>query len=754
MVSLHRVAQWYRQSKNKWWALPLVLPCLFFPLVMGLNAQTLLDGGRVFLLYLPLALMTAFVMLFGWRAFPGITLALLIRYVPLRGDFVAMLAALHFLIPLAISWGCYHAFVPRRKSFIFDMTRLIAARIFWLVWVNGTLYLLFYEAGLLLGFYDRELIIFPEMLWTVRTLINYQSVLVGCLTGLPFFYYLLRCIVTPRFALSLWSRMLAQRQQGVRLAEIALWCLFIALLTWLLLSPVSDKNTIFNTDYTLTLILPVMLWSSMRFGFLFTINIWAILLYLLSSQFEQYMAPNMGLVLHLAIASSCYAVFSITIYLMAAVTTRQRILYNRTRRLTYIDPVLQIPNLRALKRDLDHHSSSTLGIISIPELELLGRNYGVLLRIHYKQQLSNFLRRELGADESIYHISGYHLALRLSHVSPPGKIEAVYKRAKQFRFVWHGMPLQPQLGVSYCYVRSPVLHLYQLLGELISMAERSLSTFLPENLQLQGANTVQNAVKSKVEMMNRLQYALDNDRFVLMAQPIEGIRGDVYYEILLRMIGDDNQLLTPDQFLPVAHEFGLSVRIDRWAINATLKFMDTYRDTLQGERFSINITPASISRAHFAQTVKRLLSRYHIEPWQVMFELIECGSLLNLEQANKTLTALQQMGCRIAIDDFGTGYASYACLKELNADTLKIDGSLIGNILSSSLDYQVVTSICQLARIKKMQVVAEHIEKQEIKEAVKAMGIDYLQGDLIGEPRPLKSLLKKRPSIQSVADGR
>jgi EAL domain-containing protein (putative c-di-GMP-specific phosphodiesterase class I) len=101
------------------------------------------------------------------------------------------------------------------------------------------------------------------------------------------------------------------------------------------------------------------------------------------------------------------------------------------------------------------------------------------------------------------------------------------------------------------------------------------------------------------------------------------------------------------------------------------------------------------------------------------------------------------MGVRIAIDDFGTGYASYARLKSVDADILKIDGSFIRNIVSNSLDYQIVASICHLARMKKMLVVAEYVESEEIRSAVHALGIDYVQGYLIGKPVALESLLEE-----------
>gem|GEM_PF-3460846 len=111
------------------------------------------------------------------------------------------------------------------------------------------------------------------------------------------------------------------------------------------------------------------------------------------------------------------------------------------------------------------------------------------------------------------------------------------------------------------------------------------------------------------------------------------------------------------------------------------------------------------------------------------------------------------MGCRVAIDDFGTGYASYARLKNVNADILKIDGSFIRNITSNSLDYQIVASIVHLARMKKMQVVAEYVESEEILRAAMELGIDYMQGYLIGKPEPLSGLVERAalPSLRACA---
>lgn len=505
----------------------------------------------------------------------------------------------------------------------------------------------------------------------------------------------------------------------------------------LLCMPLNEKSTIFSTNYTLSLLLPLMMWGAMRYGYKLISLLWAVVLIISIHSYQNYIPFYHGYTTQLTITSSSYLVFSFIVNYMAVLATRQRVVSRRIQRLAYVDPVVHLPNIRALNRALRDAPWSALCYLRIPGMEMLVKNYGIMLRIQYKQKLSHWLAPLLQPGEDVYQLSGNDLALRLNTESHQERITALDNHLKQFRFFWDGMPLQPQIGVSYCYVRSPVNHIYLLLGELSMVAELSIVTNAPENMQRRGAMYLQRELKDKVAMMNRLQQALEHDHFCLMAQPITGMRGDVYHEILLRMKGENNELINPDNFLPVAHEFGLSSSIDMWVIEHTLQFMAENREKIPAHRFAINLSPTSVCQARFPVDIGRLLAKYQIEAWQLIFEVTESNALTNVKQAQITLQHLQELGCQIAIDDFGTGYASYARLKNVNANLLKIDGSFIRNIVSNSLDYQIVASICHLARMKKMQVVAEYVENEDIRRAVQSLGIDYMQGYLIGKPQPL-----------------
>ncbi|RTM18922.1 EAL domain-containing protein [Enterobacter bugandensis] len=735
-----------KKNQHRWWVLPLILPVVLLPVLSVANTFTHLGDGIAALYYLPLSFLLSLMMFFGLEALPGIVLSLFIRYYPSVGMFETVAGVLHFIVPIVLSWGGYRVFAPRRNMTAYGDVRLMAQRIFWQAFCPATLFLLLFQFAVYLGVYESRQSLAGLNPLNIRTLINYQALLVSGLTGVPLSYLLIRLIRHPRYLKSLISQIRTQIDKKVTRAEFLIWAIALAGLLSLLLLPMNENSSIFTTNYTLSLLMPVMLWGAMRFGYKLISLIWIPILLVSIHYFYRYIPVNQGYDIQLAITSSSYLVFSFVVIYMSMLATRQRAVNKRSRRLALLDPVLHMPNLRALSRDLAKNPWSALCLLRVPELEILGRNYGVLLRIQYKQQLAQWINGTLQPNEQVYHLTGCDMAVRLNAESHQQRIETLDEHIKQFRFVWDGMPLQPQVGVSYCYVRSPVNHLYLVLGELGVVADLSLSSNHPENLQQRGAVHLQRSLKDKVAVMSRLQRALDNNAFTLLVQPVRGLRGDRYHEVLLRMTDANGLLISPEQFLPIAQEFGLSSRVDLWVLEHTLRFLAAHRERLPGQRFAINLAPSTVCRVQFPLEVSRLLAKYAIEPWQLIFEVTECSTFCNAEQGLHILRQLQKMGVRIAIDDFGTGYASYARLRSVDADILKIDGDFIRNIVNNSLDYQIVASICHLARMKKMLVVAEYVETEEIRSAVHALGIDYVQGYLIGRPAPLESLLEAEAS--------
>lgn len=735
------LTKFYKKNRDKWWSLPLLLPLLLLPVARFANTYSHFEGGTAILYYMPLALMLNLMLFFGWRAVPGIVLGSLLimgsRMELMERVYVSFL----FVIPVLLSWGGYRVFVPRRHQISYGVSSLIPQRLFWQMFFPATLFQLLLMFAVFFGLLPEDVPLAGAGLLTLNSLVNYQALLMGCLTGVPFCYLVIRMIRHPGYLRAYISQLRRQIDSKVKKYEIVVWAFVLLAILLLLLAPLNDPSSIFMTNYTLSLLLPVMLWGSMRYGYRLISLVWTPVLIVSIHFYYRYVPFYPNYSNQLAITSSSYLIFSFIVVYMALLSTRQRNIYARIQRMAFIDPVVHLPNLWALSRNLASTPWSILCFIRIPELEVLGRNYGMMFRIQYKQALAKWLETHLHPGELVYNLSGYDLTIRIATDAYEERVQSLYLRLRQFRFLWEGMLLQPNLGVSYCHVRSPVQHLPMLLGELSTIANLSLVTGKVESLQHRNAVHLQQRQRIKVNIMNRIQIALEHDHFFLMAQPVVGIRGNSYYEVLLRLKGDNGEVIMPDEFFPVVNEFGLSFRIDLWVLKNTLRFMRNSRSALPGLQLAVNISPLSVCSAQFPKTVEEMLNRYGVEPWQLILEITENQSIPYPEQALDNIELLRKTGCLVAIDDFGSGYANYARLKKFSADILKIDGSFIQNLLSSSLDYQIVTSICHLARMKRMQVVAEFVESEEIRNAAINLGIDYLQGFYIGKPAPIETLV-------------
>lgn len=729
----------YRKFSTCWWGLPLVLALILMPFSSHFSARFRVDDGYVYLIYLPLAMMVALLMVFDWVALPGIFITLIFRYFFFISPAQAILASLLFFSSICISWVGYRLHAGKRWCVGFSELTMVPIRLFWLYFFLPTLLLIVLQTAVTLGILSEASIIFSHQPFTLHTLINFQALLLSCVSLFQAYYWLIRIIKSPRFGATLWHRLKRQIAKEVTSRELLCWGVLVMMMLALLTHFHIGRANLLNSDYMLTLLLPLMLWSAMRFGHLMTSLSWSLILIILY-QFRERFIDIQAEYQQLAIISANLLVFTVTIFLMAAIGTHQRRVMNKVKYAALIDPVFDLPNLRALNVDLAAQTQSILCFLRIPELDLLSRTYGLQLRIQYKRCLAAHLRPFMQPKEAVYQLPGFDLALRLNSDAGMIRIEEMTTMLKNYRLVWDGLPLQPSIGVSFCSTRPPINHLHELLGELSAMAEVSLSSGLPENLQLEGI-PVQRKLKDKLAMLHEVQFALENDKFILLAQRIQGLRGDDYYEILLRMVDSHGEQLNPGAFLPVVHEFGMSWHIDHWVLEHTLIFIAQNREFLPAARFAVNLFTSTMCRPYLVEEIDYMLKSCNVEPWQLIIEVEETRMLNELTWGNRSINQLRELGCLVAIDNFGSSYASYTRLREIQADLLKIDGSFVRNLLKSSLDYYMIESICCVARLKHMKVVAEQVESEDIVTALKKMGVDYLQGYVIGLPQTLDSLV-------------
>ncbi len=245
--------------------------------------------------------------------------------------------------------------------------------------------------------------------------------------------------------------------------------------------------------------------------------------------------------------------------------------------------------------------------------------------------------------------------------------------------------------------------------------------------------------KEQIRWVGRIQSALRDDKFLLYAQLIQPLKkGDEkpHYEILVRMQDDDGSAIPPGKFLPAAESFYLMSSIDYWVVNrAFAELAQVNRELPQGCQVSINLSGQSLNDPiGFAAFIENKLEEYQLDAGDLCFEITESAAIANIDDARIFIEQLHALGCQFSLDDFGTGLSSFAYLKNLQVDYLKIDGGFVRDILKDQVSESMVGAINQVGQAMKLKTVAEFVENDAIRQKLTNIGVDYGQGFGIDKP--------------------
>jgi diguanylate cyclase (GGDEF)-like protein/PAS domain S-box-containing protein len=250
-------------------------------------------------------------------------------------------------------------------------------------------------------------------------------------------------------------------------------------------------------------------------------------------------------------------------------------------------------------------------------------------------------------------------------------------------------------------------------------------------------------MQASVTWSDRIRKALDEDLFTLYVQPILELRsGEVsQYELLLRMSGDDGELVPPRGFLPSAERCGMIHEIDTWVMRKAIRLIDEHRREGRELRLEVNLSGRTIGDADFLRVIEQELRATSIDPSSLIFEVTETAAISNMEEARDFSTALSRLGCRFALDDFGAGFGSFHYLKYLPLDYLKIDGDFIANLSRDPTDQAVVKAIVDLSGRLGKETIAEFVGDEQTVELLREYGVDHVQGYHVGRPAPASAIL-------------
>lgn len=314
---------------------------------------------------------------------------------------------------------------------------------------------------------------------------------------------------------------------------------------------------------------------------------------------------------------------------------------------------------------------------------------------------------------------------------------------QKYQFTWTGTNFR--MGASIGLVRADATQTPQTLLSIADMAcyaakDRGRNRI---HIYTEGDQDLSRR-RGEMQWIHRLQEAMSNEGLMLYHQPIRALQGGTSHsELLLRMKGDDGEIITPDRFIPAAERYNLMPEVDRWVIGRTLESLQVsharHHPSGTTGAFFINLSGNSVSDRGLADYIGEQLQHHGIPAGRIGFEITETAAISDFDCALRLIRDLRSRGCRIALDDFGTGMSSFAYLKSLSVDFVKIDGGFVRNMLKDSMDRAIVEAINNIGHIAGSQTIAEYVENTAICECLKKIGVDYAQGWAIERPSELES---------------
>ncbi|MCR4301046.1 MAG: EAL domain-containing protein [Sulfuricaulis sp.] len=247
--------------------------------------------------------------------------------------------------------------------------------------------------------------------------------------------------------------------------------------------------------------------------------------------------------------------------------------------------------------------------------------------------------------------------------------------------------------------------------------------------------------QGEMEWVSRIMHAFDENRFVLYFQsvmPLSATGDFSYREVLVRMLDEKGELVPPMAFIPAAERYGVMSTVDRWVVKTAFAWLARHPSE---ERLAINISSQSLGDEDFLNYVMEQFRATRLSPRRICFEISETAAIANRNRATHFITALRALGCRFALDDFGSGMSSFAYLKSLPIDFIKIDGAFVRDMIDDKVDFAMVEAVNRIGHVMGIRTTAEYVENGEILEKLRKMGVDYAQGFGLHIPEPLVPLV-------------
>jgi diguanylate cyclase (GGDEF)-like protein/PAS domain S-box-containing protein len=411
---------------------------------------------------------------------------------------------------------------------------------------------------------------------------------------------------------------------------------------------------------------------------------------------------------------------------------------------------------RVLKSSSLDQSEHALCYLDLDQFKVVNDTCGHIAGDELLRQLSSVLKDAVRKRDTLARLGGDEFGILMEHCSIEDANRAtnsIQEIIQNFQFSWEGHYFKIRASIGLVAITANSHNLTDILRDA------DAACYIAKD---KGRNRIHvyHAQDSEIaerhgemQWVARLHQALEDDRFCLYAQAIVPLdnRLEKHYELLIRMFDGKGDTIPPGAFLPAAERYSLITAIDRWVIERAFTLMVDHPAFCNEINFcSINLSGLSMAESDFLQFVITQLEKTGLDGNKICFEITETAAISNLNMATNFISTLKKLGCHFALDDFGSGLSSFAYLKNLPVDYLKIDGMFVKDIVDDPIDHAMVKSINEIGQVMGMQTIAEFVENDKIKVMLKEIGVNYAQGYGIGKPQPLDELLTKVNNVTDI----
>lgn len=403
---------------------------------------------------------------------------------------------------------------------------------------------------------------------------------------------------------------------------------------------------------------------------------------------------------------------------------------------------------RVLETVHANDSSHALCYLDLDQFKVINDNCGHVAGDELLRQLASLLQERIRKRDTLARLGGDEFGILMEHCSIQQATcvaNTLRELIQDFRFSWGRKNYN--VGASFGLV--PITKASKDLAEVLSAADSACYTAKDQGrnriyiYQHDDAELIR--WRGQIRWVSPINRALEEGRLQLHFQPIVPITHRIdereHYELLIRMEDETGRSVPPGTFLPAAERYNLATKLDRWVIGSALQWLHCHPQHLQ--RLSlcfINLSGKSLGDHGLLKFVRRQFDETNVPSHKICFEVTETAAIANLSRATYFIRELKQRGCRFALDDFGSGLSSFAYLKNLPVDFLKIDGLFVKDIVDDLIDLAMVRSINDIGHVMGKQTIAEFVENEDILAVLRRIGVDYAQGYGIARPRALADM--------------